>query len=51
MALYRRKEAGIWYADYVVDGKRMHESTGTANKREAERFLALRGSEVRVACA
>jgi integrase len=46
MALYRRKEAGMWYADYIADGKRVQESTGTANKREAEKFLALRSSEV-----
>lgn len=46
MALYRRTEAGPWYADYYADGKRMLESTGTANKREAEKILALRVSEV-----
>jgi hypothetical protein len=46
MALYRRTEVGPWYADYYADGKRMQESTGTANKREAEKFLALRVSEV-----
>lgn len=46
MALYRRKEAGIWYADYFAKGKRVQESTGTCNKREAEKFLALRISEV-----
>src|ERR1700729_1295091 len=46
MALYRRKDAGIWSADFYVDGQRVQESTGTANKREAEKFLALRVSEV-----
>src|ERR1017187_9809520 len=45
MALYRRKEAGIWYADFYANGERVQESTGTANKREAEKFLALRISE------
>jgi integrase len=44
MALYQRGR--IWYADYYADGKRVQESTGTANKREAEKFLALRISEV-----
>lgn len=44
MALYRRGRN--WYADYYADGARMQESTGTANRREAERFLALRLSEV-----
>jgi integrase len=44
MALYRRGQT--WYADYQADGKRVQESTGTANRREAEKFLALRVSEV-----
>ena len=44
MALYQRGR--IWYADYYADGERVQESTGTANKREAEKFLALRMSEV-----
>ncbi len=44
MALYQRGR--IWYADYYANGERLQESTGTANKREAERFLALRVSEV-----
>jgi integrase len=45
MALYQR-DAGVWYADYYADGKRVQESTGTRNRREAEKFLALRISEV-----
>ena len=44
MALYQRGR--IWYADYYANGERMQESTGTANKREAEKILALRISEV-----
>jgi integrase len=36
----------IWQADFYADGKRIQESTGTANKREAEKYLALRVSEV-----
>ena len=44
MALYQRGR--IWYADYYANGERLQESTGTANKREAEKFLALRISEV-----
>ena len=43
MALYRR--GLIWYADFYADGKRVQESTGTANRREAEKFVALRLSE------
>lgn len=46
MALYQRRKAGVWYADYFASGKRVQESTGTRNKREAEKFLALRISEV-----
>jgi integrase len=44
MALYQRGR--VWYADYYADGQRIQESTGTANKREAEKILALRISEV-----
>ncbi len=44
MALYRRGQ--VWYADYYAYGKRVQESTGTKNRREAERFCALRLSEV-----
>jgi len=44
MALRRRGQN--WYADYYADGKRVIECTGTANRREAEKFLALRVSEV-----
>ncbi len=44
MALYQRGR--IWYADFYVQGKRVQESIGTANRREAEKFYALRISEV-----
>lgn len=46
MRLYQRGSRGIYYADYSADGKRIQQSTGTANKREAEKFMALRISEV-----
>jgi integrase len=46
MAIYQRRKAGIWYADFFANGKRVQQSTGTRNKREAEKFLALRVSEV-----
>jgi integrase len=42
--IYQRGK--VWYADYYADGERIQESTGTATKREAEKFLALRVSEV-----
>lgn len=44
MSLYRRGRT--WYADFYADGKRIQESTGTVNRREAEKHLALRLSEV-----
>src|SRR5271166_6531227 len=44
MAIYQRGR--IWYADYYANGERLQESTGTANRREAEKFLAMRLSEV-----
>jgi integrase len=43
MALYQRGR--IWHADFYADGKRVQVSTGTSNKREAEKFVALRISE------
>lgn len=46
MAIYQRQNAGVWYVDFYVDGKWVQESTGTRNKREAEKYLALRLSEV-----
>ena len=44
MALRRRGQK--WYADYYANGQRVIECTGTANRREAEKFVALRISEV-----
>ena len=46
MALRRRGQKGVFYADYYANGKRIVECTRTANKREAEKFVALRISEV-----
>src|SRR5262249_33793835 len=44
MALYRRGR--IWYADFYVQGKRVQVSAGTGNRRQAEKFYALRLTEV-----
>jgi integrase len=46
MRLYQRGKKHIYYVDYSADGRRIQESTGTANRREAEIFKALRISEV-----
>src|SRR5947209_15409011 len=43
MALYRRGR--IWYVSFHANGKRIQESTKTSNRREAEKFRALRMSE------
>jgi integrase len=44
MALYQRGRT--WYLDFYANGKRVQESTGTKNKREADKIHALRISEV-----
>lgn len=44
MALYQRGRT--WYVDFYANGKRVQESTGTKNKREADKIHALRISEV-----
>ena len=44
MALYLRGR--IWHLDFYVQGKRVQEATGTANRREAAKYYALRLSEV-----
>lgn len=36
--LYRRKESPTWYILVYHGGKRIRESTGTANRKEAQRF-------------
>lgn len=44
MALYQRGR--VWYADFYADGKRVQESTGATNRREAEKFIARRTAEI-----
>jgi integrase len=44
MALYQRGR--IWYADFYVQRRRVQESTGTGNRREAEKFYARRIAEI-----
>lgn len=41
-----RRHGQIWNADYYADGRRIQESTGTTNRREAEKFMAFRASDV-----
>lgn len=44
--LYRRKDSPYWYMGYRVGGRQRNESTGTANRRVAQRILAERLLEV-----
>lgn len=44
--IFQRKPDGVYWIDYVVEGKRIRESTGTANKRLAEKCLQSRLGEV-----
>jgi integrase len=44
MAIYRRGR--VWWVDYYSKSERVQESTGSTNRREAEKFYALRRSEV-----
>jgi len=44
MKLYQRGR--VWYLTFYVRGKRVQESTGTSDRRKAEKFCALRLSEV-----
>jgi hypothetical protein len=44
MKLYRRGR--VWYLTFYVRGKRVQESIGTSDRRKAERFGAVRLSEV-----
>ena len=37
--LYKRKGSPYWFINGYSDGKRIRRSTGTANKKEAERIL------------
>jgi integrase len=44
MGLYRR--GTIWWMDFVVDGRQRCESTGTSNKRLAQKILDKRKGEI-----
>ena len=44
MKLYQRGR--VWYLTFYVQGTRVQESTGTSDRRKAEKLCALRLSEV-----
>ena len=43
------RSGGIWHIDKVVNGRTIHESCGTSDQDEAERYLARRLEEIRQA--
>lgn len=43
------KPGGIWHIEKVVNGRSIHESCGTSDQVEAERYLARRLEEIRQA--
>ncbi len=43
------KPGGIWHIEKVVNGRSIHESCGTSDQEEAERYLAHRLEELRQA--
>jgi integrase len=44
MTLYQRGR--VWYLTFYVRGRRVQESTGTSDRKKAEKFCALRLSEI-----
>lgn len=43
MSLYRRPKSGFWWVRFTVGGRRVRQSTGTADRRQAEEYeTALR---------
>lgn len=46
MGLYRRRESKVWWMSYMKDGRQHRESSGSTNKKLAEKFLTLRTAQV-----
>lgn len=46
MELFKRKNSPYWWLTYSIGGKRYRESTKTANKRQANAYLAKRETEL-----
>ncbi len=38
---------GLWHIDKKINGERLYESTGTADRQEAERYLIFRMEQIR----
>lgn len=46
MSLYKRKDSPFWWVKLTVCGRRVSESTGTADKRQAQEFHDKRKAEL-----
>ena len=46
MGLYRRHESKVWWMSYMKDGQQCRESSGSTNKKLAEKLLASRTAQV-----
>jgi integrase len=46
MGLYKRKDSQFYWMTFKINGKKVHESTKTANKKLAERIHAKRLTEI-----
>jgi hypothetical protein len=44
--IYHYKRGQIWYADFYANDKRVQQSTGTASRRQAQKYVDVRLSEV-----
>lgn len=47
MSLYKREGQALWSYDFWISNRRFSGSTGTASKREAERFVVAKRKEAR----
>lgn len=46
MGLYRRRDTKIWWVNYTRNGRQQRESSGSTNKKLAEKLLAVRTAQV-----
>ncbi|MBI5634467.1 MAG: tyrosine-type recombinase/integrase, partial [Nitrospirae bacterium] len=46
MGLYRRKDSHMWWMSFRIDGRRIYESSGTGNKKLAEKIHAKKLTEI-----
>jgi integrase len=46
MGLYRRHESKVWWMSYMKDGRQHRESSGSTNRKIAEKLLTVRTAQV-----